>query len=712
MMTSSKELLTSIHRHYNNSFTDNEKQFCLNLFLGIYQPSKHPRLHELDCDSWVHHKVLRDDYTPQEWWKAPLQRHADNIAILQREELNSDEEPAMLSKTKSLEDATSWFRQVHKVWKFTWFENLLSRLEATCVQINASSRKLSTVRPYKMILPRLKPKPLALLDAKPGPCESWAAGLAACDEQVYRSYADPRQLNQLMWTKSPTDAGNIVQDLSSAVLPLVKGAEVFFESRGSFASRRDETSAPSLLEELGMLLHGKILQHLQRERPRHRPRTNNNDRSPEVATGSTLRAIREGYEQNSALLGRGPPLRDPPIKMIRSVSEDAVDRRSGSRGAGPGGLGLAEMSSPPRFSSPPTRRSPPMMPAAAVGRSSRQAHVRWHLCSYCDEPYDAATEGDLGAEGRRLEAGRHLAQRNQLCPRHRSRAEELERFRLHGSIEVPLGGASSGSREERRCRPVLVSAPAPGRSAAGSCRPWANWLRVERPRRPQAEGHHLYSRVRASSKSWQLGMDEMGHHVAGRTSTAMICGDAPTASGRDGKVVSPSRQASSSVPEASAARRAADGPGSGGAAPAAASADNAELGNDPLLLWSYAFPHAAPPAPAEGDELGLPRWWLQSMKAAPAPSQETLFASLPLARSLGAKSSASSKVRRPAPAHRFSVAGHQRTTSSSSRISGAPSSSPKAQEPWPPATGNRSIFDGASASQVLEEISQLGELLL
>ncbi|CAE8639896.1 unnamed protein product, partial [Polarella glacialis] len=85
MMTSSKELLTSIHRHYNNSFTDNEKQFCLNLFLGIYQPSKHPRLHELDCDSWVHHKVLRDDYTPQEWWKAPLQRHADNIAILQRE---------------------------------------------------------------------------------------------------------------------------------------------------------------------------------------------------------------------------------------------------------------------------------------------------------------------------------------------------------------------------------------------------------------------------------------------------------------------------------------------------------------------------------------------------------------------------------------------------------------------------------------------------
>jgi hypothetical protein len=34
------ELLTSVHRHYANNFTDPQKQNVFNLFLGIYQPLK------------------------------------------------------------------------------------------------------------------------------------------------------------------------------------------------------------------------------------------------------------------------------------------------------------------------------------------------------------------------------------------------------------------------------------------------------------------------------------------------------------------------------------------------------------------------------------------------------------------------------------------------------------------------------------------------
>ncbi|CAE7238778.1 unnamed protein product [Symbiodinium sp. CCMP2592] len=117
-------LLTSIHRHYNNSFTDREKQACLNLFLGLYQPAIHPSMEKLDCfslrstghdgpvspgrrgfrlatgDSWVHHKVLKDDYSPgvpglhitncpdaetnisEEWWVEPLQKHRRNLLPL------------------------------------------------------------------------------------------------------------------------------------------------------------------------------------------------------------------------------------------------------------------------------------------------------------------------------------------------------------------------------------------------------------------------------------------------------------------------------------------------------------------------------------------------------------------------------------------------------------------------------------------------------
>ena len=95
MMTSSKELLTSIHRHYNNSFTDSEKQASVNLFLGIYQPDRDPRLWDLDCDSWLHHRALRDNYEPKAWWSGPLKTYAEQLSAL-----NSDE-----SKVNEVEKA-------------------------------------------------------------------------------------------------------------------------------------------------------------------------------------------------------------------------------------------------------------------------------------------------------------------------------------------------------------------------------------------------------------------------------------------------------------------------------------------------------------------------------------------------------------------------------------------------------------------------------
>merc|ERR1719215_930459 len=45
-------------------------------------------------------------------------------------------------------------------------------------------------------------------------------------------------------------------------------------------------------------------------------------------------------------------------------------------------------------------------------------------------------------------------------------------------------------------------------------------------------------------------------------------------------------------------------------------------------LWSYAFPHAAPVRP-EHDELGLPAWWLNTLRVSspkpPPPSDATAF---------------------------------------------------------------------------------------
>merc|ERR1719277_1314881 len=93
----------------------------------------------------------------------------------------------------SLTDRRSWFREVHKTWKLTCFEKLLSRLDATFVQINASNRRLSTLRPFKAIVQdhELGRPALGFVDsdAHCRPREVDPADLAK-----YREHVDPRQL--------------------------------------------------------------------------------------------------------------------------------------------------------------------------------------------------------------------------------------------------------------------------------------------------------------------------------------------------------------------------------------------------------------------------------------------------------------------------------------------------------------------------------------
>eukprot|EP00913_Durusdinium_trenchii_P021833 g20515.t1 len=173
MWQPSQELLTSIHRHYNNSFTDREKQACLNLFLGLYQPAKHPPMEKLDCDNWLHHKILKDDYNPNEWWVEPLQSYRQN----------------MIDLAPGLQD---WFRQVHKVHKYTYFEKLLANVEATFtfVQVNTGNRLLKVTGKFvtehdKRREEMKKEKPESQVEKRPlTPKEEE-------DIKVYTAYADP-----------------------------------------------------------------------------------------------------------------------------------------------------------------------------------------------------------------------------------------------------------------------------------------------------------------------------------------------------------------------------------------------------------------------------------------------------------------------------------------------------------------------------------------
>ncbi|CEM34996.1 unnamed protein product [Vitrella brassicaformis CCMP3155] len=82
MMKQSKELLTSLKRHYTNSFADSEKQQAMNVFLGVLDPRRDPRPWMVDTDAWLHHDSLDDEYSPGYWWMGPLAFYVDQLLIL------------------------------------------------------------------------------------------------------------------------------------------------------------------------------------------------------------------------------------------------------------------------------------------------------------------------------------------------------------------------------------------------------------------------------------------------------------------------------------------------------------------------------------------------------------------------------------------------------------------------------------------------------
>ncbi|KAF8025522.1 hypothetical protein BT93_F2377 [Corymbia citriodora subsp. variegata] len=81
--TQSKEFLKSIKRYYSNTYTDNEKQDAINLFLGYFQPQEgKPALWELDSDYYLHVSGIGDDFFPDESPRAfPGPRHRAGISL-------------------------------------------------------------------------------------------------------------------------------------------------------------------------------------------------------------------------------------------------------------------------------------------------------------------------------------------------------------------------------------------------------------------------------------------------------------------------------------------------------------------------------------------------------------------------------------------------------------------------------------------------------
>jgi len=420
------------------------------------------------------------------------------------------------------------------------------------------------------------------------------------------------------------------------------------------------------------LVSWHVSQHLQQEHPRQRLR-----HSPErlgkperTEAQRHLVAILEAYEALSDKRRRWESEASPGGRLAssdswthtsRELPEKATDKRGGTASD-------SELQASPRVA--------PITPGL---HGPSAPPVRLQLCSYCDQPYDvAAAEDAVCRDLSALTHGEVRAEKllsrsflSQLCPQHRHRALGLESFIHHGGLRV----ARAGDEPERR-----------GQARSGVCcsgggrrsRPWEGWLRAEcvprpteRPLQEQAFG----TRAKHETRSLDVTSVESGCELAAHRSEEAVSMRA-TAS----DTVDP-RAAATPLTRSSVAE----------AAVSAGEASTTPCGLQ--RLWSYAFPHAAPPAP-EARELGLPAWWLETLEALPPPPQEV--ATLPPGmRSRGREQRVSNHARRRSSVNFV----HARTPSSHSHESRPPGSPHKES-----ARGLRSIFHGDNSRQVMEEI--------
>eukprot|EP00927_Polykrikos_kofoidii_P049683 TRINITY_DN4370_c0_g1_i3.p1 TRINITY_DN4370_c0_g1~~TRINITY_DN4370_c0_g1_i3.p1 ORF type:complete len:1330 (+),score=167.43 TRINITY_DN4370_c0_g1_i3:102-4091(+) len=367
MITSSKELITSIHRHYHNSFTDIEKQASLNLFLGVYKPREHPRLWEVDCDLWLHHKPLKDDYEPGNWWEKPLMIYANKMAPLSdtlkpslnwpscsesMSTVNTDCESGEVSVGYSKgpisvnQPQQEWFREIHSVWKLTCFEKLLKNLPSTQVHINTSSqRRLNTLRPFRTFTQRgelTKPSvSLASYECRPRDVD-------VSDNDVYKTYLDSRHLSRFMWLGDAYTAGG------SAASPSLHLADALL-----VLSRPEEPALP--LSDVFRNLIGSALAAAGVEQI-------------EGDRGGTERPFMRWLAQSYL---------SPFVHRERERSRQRSEKRSG-------------------LASSLSRASSPRGPAPSTKAPLRPAPL--HLCSYCDAPFDASS---LHEEQQLLPARKH-----------------------------------------------------------------------------------------------------------------------------------------------------------------------------------------------------------------------------------------------------------------------------------------------------------------
>jgi len=472
MMPTSQELLTSIHRHYNNSFTDREKQACLNLFLGLYQPAKHPPMEKLDCDNWLHHKILKDDYNPGDWWMEPLQNYKQKM-----EPLMSKGSQYQVDLSHDLQD---WFRQVHKAHKYTYFEKLLANVEATFtfVQVNTGQRPLRVTGVYKnRKMMKAKNKEETSTECP----QSFPSPLSPKVKEAYRAYADSH-LNQLI---RGTQFDESV--LRPTFQPLSLDTEEAYR-RPENTKKQGVKSNPLLQSQKARALFKDMRSLLEKCHEKQKVSSKSRIADPqEQKLSARLRRMRE--KTMNTQMNQDP--KDPTGSSMHSNVQESNSQA---------GLAVVPGSSVQPKSQFPSRRSQSRSSHGASSAPGKQSSLG--LCRYCDSFYQVEVNPQAASDPIKEKFGPKMAR---ICPRHSHRAEKLIEFLNHSTYSSysHLNGDDRARKERQDPDPqnhihhITINV-----SGANSDRPWT-WLSTpDRTLRPRAE--RAESTLRDGSKNRNL----------------------------------------------------------------------------------------------------------------------------------------------------------------------------------------------------------------
>ncbi|XP_049849011.1 uncharacterized protein LOC126317078 [Schistocerca gregaria] len=144
----SLDFLKTLQRRYRNTFTDQEKQRSINLFLGVFRPWEQKSVHlwDMESDYLLHHgppPPEKDPISSKCWWKRALQLHEGIDCAT--EVLSEEESEKIATDERQTAFDTNLHADFYQTFKLTSFDKHLLHKFRKPIRMSLFSRENSDI---------------------------------------------------------------------------------------------------------------------------------------------------------------------------------------------------------------------------------------------------------------------------------------------------------------------------------------------------------------------------------------------------------------------------------------------------------------------------------------------------------------------------------------------------------------------------------------